>query len=314
MNDEGVCVPNCDPPCVHGSCVAPNVCQCKEGYHHLNISKSICQPHCAKECLNGSCSAPNKCTCWDGFYVDPHDPSRCLVDHDCENGLWVEFKETKACECNEGYQWSEKERRCQPVCENCLGGLCVAPGMCQCNDGSLSEHCDRVTCEFGVFSEGKCNCNDGYAWDGVDTCVLVTENEQEQEGIEGKNMNVDLEDEIISTTTEITTSDENEDEKVITEDFGELQPGIEEKDYIELEDRLETLNDQPVEQARSLNVTAMQMSTSTQFLIIICVSLITVGLIFVSLVVYKRMQKHDYYTSPVTNASPIYAYELEGLK
>ncbi|XP_017889340.2 tenascin-like isoform X2 [Ceratina calcarata] len=62
---QGVCEPICSS-CDNGTCIAPNVCQCKKGFVLLNVS---CVPHC-ENCENGDCVAPDVCQCHNGFQSD----------------------------------------------------------------------------------------------------------------------------------------------------------------------------------------------------------------------------------------------------
>ena len=49
---------------MNGICVAPELCQCNNGYELRNES---CIPTCSGGCENGICTEPGVCSCLDGF-------------------------------------------------------------------------------------------------------------------------------------------------------------------------------------------------------------------------------------------------------
>ena len=65
----------------NGTCIAPNRCQCAEGYTGDDCSIPVCK----NECKNfGNCTAPNVCTCEKGW--SGHDCSVALCAQECANG------------------------------------------------------------------------------------------------------------------------------------------------------------------------------------------------------------------------------------
>lgn len=76
----------------NGTCIAPDVCRCSEGW----TGDDCTEPYCRKACQhNGNCTAPGTCTCERGW-----------VGNDCSTPM------------------------CAQECQN--GGNCVAPDTCQC--------------------------------------------------------------------------------------------------------------------------------------------------------------------------------------
>lgn len=77
----------------NGTCIAPDTCQCEQGWSGNDCSIPLCE----NECLNnGNCTLPNTCTCALGW-----------TGSDCSVPL------------------------CAQECRN--GGKCVAPDTCECN-------------------------------------------------------------------------------------------------------------------------------------------------------------------------------------
>lgn len=65
-NRSGLCIPVCNPPCGKGNCTA-NGCECNRGYE-LD-QKGSCIPKCTNGCDNGNCVAPEKCECHEGYIL-----------------------------------------------------------------------------------------------------------------------------------------------------------------------------------------------------------------------------------------------------
>lgn len=153
--------------CEHGICIAPNLCECSDGYQwESNVNK--CIPICATNCTNGICMAQDNCTCNENYYFnetlescEPNCPSGCTF------GICIAPNE---CACNVGYQLKNGSlNECQPICEpNCKNGKCIS-NECVCNKGyhfkSLNE-CEpkcEPQCENGdCTSPNYCKCRDGY--------------------------------------------------------------------------------------------------------------------------------------------------------
>lgn len=134
--DNTTCEPICNPDCVNGMCVKPNICDCLENYVKGD-NQNECIPHCDEPCNNGFCTTNFTCQCNNGFHPRDNNSNYCdpICDPPCNNGICVE---PNTCECDEGYthhqptNWSI----CVPYCDDeCINGYCVAPDQCQCNEG-----------------------------------------------------------------------------------------------------------------------------------------------------------------------------------
>ncbi|XP_055592870.1 fibrillin-2-like isoform X2 [Uranotaenia lowii] len=207
---EGVCTPICLQTCVNGKCMAPNQCECDEGFDNANTTANhICEPVCRNGCQNGDCIAPGKCMCHRGYgkiaeeciplcekcsfghCVEPEvcvcDRGYELVDGDCVPICEEECKNAKctgpnSCTCLPGYNYTDINSlfECLPVCEDdCDNGECVAPNTCECNSGFVKEDNQcvdeielcRSRCFNGYCDENvKCNCHYGYIMNLVGLC------------------------------------------------------------------------------------------------------------------------------------------------
>ncbi|XP_055901913.1 epidermal growth factor-like protein [Eupeodes corollae] len=89
------------------------------------------------------------------------------------SSMHMAFVET----CCEGYQPHvvnsvSDEIACEPICDNCLNGYCVAPGECECYNGFVkNDNGDCVfTCPISCLNgqcylDGTCKCHQGYKLD-----------------------------------------------------------------------------------------------------------------------------------------------------
>ncbi|XP_078577626.1 uncharacterized protein LOC144862737 [Branchiostoma floridae x Branchiostoma japonicum] len=179
------CEPSCYM-CVHGTCTAPDVCTCEEGYvgqqcrcdgQHYG---SNCELSC--DCENGgTCGGDDsQCFCPPGYSGDrcenqcPEGTYGASCDNrcTCENGVCDHV--TGECQCNEGYTGP----RCNEACEDpngclqcpCLnGGTCDSNGACVCAAGFkgdvCGEPCDAGT--YGAHCASSCLCHHGGSCDPV---------------------------------------------------------------------------------------------------------------------------------------------------
>ncbi|XP_073942608.1 uncharacterized protein [Choristoneura fumiferana] len=62
----------CAQPCINGTCVGGNRCECLPGYVQdpTDGTGTRCQPYCHGGCHNGFCTAPNTCACDAGYHKD----------------------------------------------------------------------------------------------------------------------------------------------------------------------------------------------------------------------------------------------------
>ena len=134
--------PNCDQPlcwpkCLHGSCVAPNVCDCDSDWTGLSCDIPRCSPGCVTG--QGVCIAPNVCECFYGFSGPQCETP--ISTPNCINGKALAG--TDMCICEPG--WGG--RICDyPICQgyttpttpsssDCGHGICVQPWQCKCEPG-----------------------------------------------------------------------------------------------------------------------------------------------------------------------------------
>eukprot|EP00949_MAST-11_sp_MAST-11-sp1_P001477 g1477.t1 len=81
FQDGGSCVDMVVRGCLNnGTCVAPHVCQCSEGWTGERCDIPICSQKCQN---NGNCTLPNVCTCEKGW--GGHDCSYALCAQECNN-------------------------------------------------------------------------------------------------------------------------------------------------------------------------------------------------------------------------------------
>ncbi|KAH8403179.1 hypothetical protein KR222_006462, partial [Zaprionus bogoriensis] len=169
------CVPVCSKGCENGVCVAPDKCNCKNGYK-FNELNARCTPICANGCKNGDCQEPGKCICNEGYekqfsivFSSKPVAQICMPKCDVRCGPGRSCVEPNKCACSEGYV--ELDDNCVPVCsKGCGNGVCVAPDKCNCKNGykfnELNARCTPMCangCKNGYWQEpGKCICNEGY--------------------------------------------------------------------------------------------------------------------------------------------------------
>ncbi|XP_069084925.1 protein kinase C-binding protein NELL2 isoform X2 [Pleurodeles waltl] len=185
-----VCKAFCKDGCRNGgTCVAPNVCLCSQGFTGLSCETDI------DECSTGRHSCSNDTTCFnlDGAY-DCRCPHGKNCTGDCvyetkvkHNGqIWVlENDRCSVCSCQTGLVMCRRmvcdcenptvDLFCCPECDprlssQCLhqsGGLIYNSGdtwlqecqQCRCLQGEVDcwpLPCPTVECEFSVLHEGEC--------------------------------------------------------------------------------------------------------------------------------------------------------------
>lgn len=146
--------------------------KCKDGFKY-NIETTACDPVCSQPCLNGVCSEPEICTCSSGYHknidgicIENECDSTSIMSKKCGNGKCT----NGVCLCNEGYLKNTTSVECEPICDSCINGICVAPKKCICLDGfewnESGSKCVRK-CLNGCFNgkcdgDGNCVCNPRY--------------------------------------------------------------------------------------------------------------------------------------------------------
>ncbi|NXQ05774.1 PEAR1 protein, partial [Vidua macroura] len=180
------CVPHCSQECVHGRCVAPELCQCEPGWRGPSCS-SECDEHfwgldCGQRCpchhgapcdpLTGVCSCPPGFT--DPLCSQPCPPGTygqsCHLSCPCHHQAPCNAS-TGACLCPPGLSGPLCEVPCPEgmscttpcPCQN--GGIChpSSSSTCVCPHGWMGEICS-VPCppgRFGPGCQGECRCHNG---------------------------------------------------------------------------------------------------------------------------------------------------------
>ena len=81
FQDDGDCVDEVVRGCFNnGTCVAPDTCQCAEGWTGYDCKTPICSQTCKH---NGNCTLPDTCTCEKGW--EGHDCSVAVCAQECNN-------------------------------------------------------------------------------------------------------------------------------------------------------------------------------------------------------------------------------------
>uniref|UniRef100_A0A8C3RXX9 Platelet endothelial aggregation receptor 1 n=1 Tax=Chelydra serpentina TaxID=8475 RepID=A0A8C3RXX9_CHESE len=188
-----VCVPSCTKECVHGRCVAPDQCQCEQGWRGADCS-SMCDgrswgPHCENPCQcgdGGACDPlTGACVCSPGYKdpmcKDPCDPGTygegCQLDCPCKNAPKC-HGETGACLCQPGFTGtipSNRGARGRPV-SVVRGPPTLSPGVPRVGTSlTLLFHCLQGTicsipCPQGWYGSGclgECQCHNNGLCDPI---------------------------------------------------------------------------------------------------------------------------------------------------
>nr|XP_025035923.1 LOW QUALITY PROTEIN: platelet endothelial aggregation receptor 1 [Pelodiscus sinensis] len=195
-----ICVPRCTKECVHGRCVAPDQCQCEQGWRGAD-----CSSECDARFWGPRCKQP--CQCGDGGTCDPRhyllhpmptgghnsgscDPvsGRCHCapgytgerlqhSHSCHpmSGECTCQPGWAGLHCNETCPQGYYGANCQEPCLCLNGGTCDGTtGRCRCAPGYTGEHCSSYcpANTYGVNCSLTCTCKNAFACSPIDgTCV-----------------------------------------------------------------------------------------------------------------------------------------------
>ena len=161
--------PLCWPKCLHGSCVAPNVCHCDANWSGLSCDVPVCSPTCVTG--QGVCIAPNVCECFYGYSGDQCETP--ISSPNCINGKALAG--TDMCICEPG--WGG--RICDyPICQgytsantppssDCGHGICTQPWQCKCEPGWVLS--------VPIGADGLDMVPD--FWNGTDASPLIPESD-----------------------------------------------------------------------------------------------------------------------------------------
>lgn len=189
LDSNGLCRLQCEIDCHYGT-YQNGKCICTKGFLNSPVNHCICEPHCDNECYNGLCTGNNTCLCDEGYKLNPEDNFICLNSTTCHciNG---DCTDADHCSCWSGYKLEYSERnyhRCEPLCgdpnnpEGCVNGKCVAPFLCQCNEGFIHGPANNFTCYADMNCvkciKNKLNCLPGCY---TTTTTLSTETQKDVE-------------------------------------------------------------------------------------------------------------------------------------
>lgn len=136
--------PVCTDACTDRTvCVGPDTCDCIPGYTGANCDVPTCSQSCEH---GGSCSAPDTCSCTSGWFDTNCTTPVC--EQTCGNGGNCTLPNTCSCAA----EWQGHDCRV-PVCDQtCLNGAhCIAPNTCQCTAGWSGHDCSIPVCSQGFF-------------------------------------------------------------------------------------------------------------------------------------------------------------------
>lgn len=116
----------CNPPCLHGTCTAPNVCTCSLGYMGPHCSQ--CQTY--PGCKHGFCTIPWQCECeegWGGLFCN-QDLNYCTNHKPCKNdGICFNTGQgSYTCSCVGGWTGVDCSGESHV---NCTGSDCIGAPM-----------------------------------------------------------------------------------------------------------------------------------------------------------------------------------------
>jgi len=183
-NDDG---PVCSG---HGTCTAPNTCNCVANYGSSDCEKHMCFGKVfddAQVCSgHGTCGSINTCTCAAGYSgtqcefricngLLDNNPAVCSGHGQCD----PDHNTPGQCHCSAGYEGTNCDLyRCYgklsgdgTVCSS--HGSCDAINTCNCAAGYINATCDVYTC-FSTSYLDNSVCNNHGVCEGLDDCKCVT--------------------------------------------------------------------------------------------------------------------------------------------
>lgn len=152
MRITAVCSQTCENG---GSCVAPETCECANGWKGQDCTIPVCSLQCPSRSM---CVAPDVCACIPGFTNDDLTqlmlrdqslPSAPYTNHQTlENGRTLVNTHVV----------SETTTTCsRPLCvQTCVNGFCGLPDTCICDEGWFGTNCTVPVCSQTCGNGGNC--------------------------------------------------------------------------------------------------------------------------------------------------------------
>ncbi|GMI09425.1 hypothetical protein TrVE_jg8809 [Triparma verrucosa] len=183
FQDDGDCVDEVVRGCFNnGTCVAPDTCQCAEGWTGYDCKTPICSQTCKH---NGNCTLPDTCTCEKGW--EGHDCSVAVCAQECNN--FGKCVAPDVCQCMQwpnnfydGYEGGGRpifrKPNGDPQMTGWTGYDCATPICVQAQKFTLNANIsqgDSMLIELGGHGkDGRLECNDVRCHDYN---MMVTQND-----------------------------------------------------------------------------------------------------------------------------------------
>jgi hypothetical protein len=149
-----------------GSCIAPDVCSCKDGYGGFDCATPLCRHEQATGeivgCINGVCIAKDECQCIQQVSI------LWEVHQEAERGLtgWT-GTDCSMPMCMQGYYDPFCDSSAAPGNEGCYrcsnGGICVGPDLVSARAKCLFQSQTLMYSHYALCTLRKCLCAEGWA-------------------------------------------------------------------------------------------------------------------------------------------------------
>eukprot|EP00735_Rhodelphis_limneticus_P009407 TRINITY_DN2738_c0_g1::TRINITY_DN2738_c0_g1_i1::g.27388::m.27388 TRINITY_DN2738_c0_g1::TRINITY_DN2738_c0_g1_i1::g.27388 ORF type:complete len:2778 (-),score=1116.66,sp/P13466/GELA_DICDI/25.78/3e-19,sp/P13466/GELA_DICDI/24.87/5e-18,sp/P13466/GELA_DICDI/20.99/4e-08,sp/P13466/GELA_DICDI/22.36/7e-07,Filamin/PF00630.14/1.1e-11,Filamin/PF00630.14/0.0014,Filamin/PF00630.14/2e-06,Filamin/PF00630.14/1.8e-10,Filamin/PF00630.14/0.65,Filamin/PF00630.14/0.0021,Filamin/PF00630.14/0.0062,Filamin/PF00630.14/0.0 len=132
----------------HGACVDFTECQCNEGWEDGESAEELCTEPICESCVHGSCTAPEVCDCAD----DSWGGAWCDITTDCsEHGTYD--AEEKKCSCDMGYGSKDCSVQISCTVDCGAHGTCeydavLQVSTCACDETYYGNDCSAVATAY----------------------------------------------------------------------------------------------------------------------------------------------------------------------
>jgi hypothetical protein len=206
---NGKCEEICNLSCGNGKCLG-NRCICNEGYRSSE-NGTFCNPVCAFEddhdCIEGICIAPQVCQCFEGFKFLDSRNCTCvpMCNPSCIHGICTK----EGCKCHEGF-FEISEFECQKNCSE--GYIAIGESCVEATDyteifGNNEDEDEHKTTKSGDENELETTENDNEDEDDYDSESSTTISEDSSSSVSTLVVN-DGVFEIPSSSIATTTTEE----------------------------------------------------------------------------------------------------------